>query len=121
MFSISTGDPLYAAFIGLAVVAVPALIMSTAWAAATAGGVVVAALAIGGATGAGPATTPWLVARAGAQVTWPDGSPAGTADGTFAFLASDASARGDRLCITRTPIATPICHRATDVAPALRW
>jgi len=81
----------------------------------------VAPLGPAGATGAGPATTPWLVARAGAQVTWPDGSPAGTADGTFAFLASDASARGDRLCITRTPIATPICHRATDVAPALRW
>ena len=48
---VATGDPLYAAFIGLAVVAVPALIMSTAWAAATAGGVVVAALAIGGEIG----------------------------------------------------------------------
>ncbi|MBL8623115.1 MAG: hypothetical protein JNK64_17495 [Myxococcales bacterium] len=73
-----------------------------------------------GATGAGPTTAPWLVARAGAQVTWPDGSAAGTADGTFAFPASDATARGDRLCITRPPIATPICHRATDVVPAPR-
>ncbi len=74
-----------------------------------------------GATGAGGAGSPWLAARAGAPVTWPDGSPAGTADGSYAFPASDATTRGDRLCITRPPIATPICHRATDVAPAPRW
>ncbi len=63
---VATGDPLYAAFIGLAVVAVPALIMSTAWAAATAGGVVVAALAIGGATGAGPGDAAGVLVVAGA-------------------------------------------------------
>lgn len=74
----------------------------------------------GGATAADPTTAAWRVARAGAQVTWPDGSPAGTADGTYAFPASEVAARGDRLCITRPPIATPICHRATDVVPAPR-
>lgn len=51
---VATGDQLYAAFVGMAVVAVQALIMSSTWAVATAGAVVLTALTIAAATGSAP-------------------------------------------------------------------
>ncbi|MCC6624659.1 MAG: hypothetical protein IT385_25645 [Deltaproteobacteria bacterium] len=55
------------------------------------------------------------VARAGAEVTWPDGRPAGVALGTHHFTDADLTREANRVCARLPWVDAPVCHDAADL------
>lgn len=70
-----------------------------------------------GGAGLGGGRPAYVAVKAGAAVTWPDGSPAGVADGTDAIVEAAVEREHERACFPVRHLTERLCARAADLVP----